>query len=124
MKKLLYLYIVLLFISCGTTIKTIEVPVETIKKEYIHDIKIDSIYITDSVDRFIKGDTFYLTKKHIEYKYIIRVDTIQKADTIPKVITKTIEKEVKVNHIYWWQKLLMYMGILLIGIVIIKIKFK
>lgn len=113
MKKLVFIVItILLFSACRTITKTIEVPVEipveVVKKEYIHDTKIDSIYIRDSIDRWQKGDTLYITKWHTKFKYINKVDTIVKTDSIPKIVP--VVKEVEVNHIYWWQKTLMWAG--------------
>lgn len=113
MKKIIVaLIIICSFISCKTITKTIEVPVEVIKKEYIHDVKIDSFIVKDSIDRYIKGDTCYIYKEHTKYQYLIRRDTVLKTDTIPKIVTTTIEKKVEVNHIYWWQKLLMWLGVI------------
>ena len=127
MKKLVFIVItILLFSACRTITKTIEVPVEipveVVKKEYIHDTKIDSIYIRDSIDRWQKGDTLYITKWHTKLKYINKVDTIVKTDSIPKIVP--VVKEVEVNHIYWWQKTLMYVGFLVVIILLSIIGFK
>lgn len=127
MKKLVFIVItILLFSACRTITKTIEVPVEipveVVKKEYIHDTKIDSIYIRDSIDRWQKGDTLYITKWHTKLKYINKVDTIVKTDSIPKIVP--VVKEVEVNHIYWWQKYLMYIGVLVVIILLSIIGFK
>ena len=127
MKKLVLIVIaILLFSACRTITKTIEVPVEipveVVKKEYIHDTKIDSIYIRDSIDRQQKGDTLYITKWHTKFKYINKVDTIVKTDSIPKIVP--VVKEVEVNHIYWWQKSLMYIGVLVVIILLSIIGFK
>ena len=127
MKKLVFIVItILLFSACRTITKTIEVPVEipveVVKKEYIHDTKIDSIYIRDSIDRWQKGDTLYITKQHTKLKYINKVDTIVKTDSIPKIVP--VVKEVEVNHIYWWQKSLMYIGVLVVIILLSIIGFK
>ena len=109
MKKLVLIMLAILMISaCKTTTKIVEVPVEVVKKEYIHDTKIDSVYIRDSVDRWQKGDTLYITKWHTKFKYINKIDTIIKTDSIPKILS--VVKEVEVNHIYWWQKVLMWVG--------------
>lgn len=102
------LLLIMIISSCKTTTKVVEIPVETIKKEYINSIKIDSIYVRDSIDRWQKGDTLYITKWHTKFKYINKVDTIIKTDSIPKIVT--IEKKVEVNHIYWWQNTLMWAG--------------
>ena len=40
--------------SCKTATKVVEIPVEIIKKEYINSIKIDSVYVRDSIDRWQK----------------------------------------------------------------------
>lgn len=108
---------ILMLSACRTITKIVEIPVEVIKKEYIHDTKIDSVYIRDSTDRRQKGDTLYITKWHTKFKYINKVDTLVKIDSIPKIVP--VVKEVEVNHIYWWQKTLMWVGgILLIYIII------
>ena len=125
MKKLVFIMLAILMLSaCKTTTKIVEVPVEVVKKEYIHDTKIDSVYIRDSVDRWQKGDTLYITKWHTKFKYINKVDTIVKTDSIPKIVS--VEKKVEVNHIYWYQKLLMWLGgitiILLITVITYRVK--
>lgn len=127
-KNLLLLISLILCISCKTSTKIVEVPVEVVKKEYIHNTKIDSVYIRDSIDRWQKGDTLFITKYSTKYKYLNRVDTVLKVDTIPKIISTTIEKKVEVNHIYWYQKTLMWLGgiavILLIVVITYKVKKK
>ena len=123
MKKLIFIMLAILMLSaCKTTTKIVEVPVEVVKKEYIHDTKIDSVYIRDSVDRWQKGDTLYITKWHTKFKYINKVDTIIKIDSIPKIVS--VEKKVEVNHIYWWQKLLMWLGGITIVLLIIVITYR
>lgn len=113
LSKLIVIFIVcLISISCKTVTKTVEVPVETIKKEYIYNEKVDTTIIRDSIDRFIKGDTVYVYKSKYRYKYISKVDTLVKTDTIPKIIKVTETKEVKTNYIYWYQKFFMWLGVL------------
>lgn len=127
MKKLLYIIpILLLLVACATT-KYVEIPVETVKTEYITNLKVDSIYITDSIDRQIRGDTIIIYREHIEYKYKNKIDTVIKVDSIPKIIKVETIKEVEVNHVKWYQKLLMWLGgivtLILFIYVFIKIKF-
>lgn len=115
MKNLILITVIFITcISCKTTTKTVEVPVEVVKKEYIYNTKIDSFIVRDSVDRFVKGDTCYIYKEHTKYQYLIRRDTLIRTDTIPKIVNTTIEKKVEVNHIYWWQKILMWLGVIAI----------
>lgn len=115
MKNLLIVLCAVLLLSCSST-RTIEVPVETIKKEYIYDTRIDSIIIRDSIDRWYRNDTVYIYKERVRFKYKTRLDTIIRTDTIPKILT--VEKEVKVNNIYWYQKLLMWIGSLSLALLI------
>ena len=123
MKRLVFVILTILMLSaCRTTTRIVEVPVEVIKKEYIYDTKIDSVYIRDSVDRWQKGDTLYITKWHTKFKYINKVDTLIKTDSIPKIVL--VEKEVEVNHIYWYQKLLMWLGGITIVLLIIVITYR
>lgn len=114
--------------ACKTTTKVVEVPVEVVKKEYIHDTKVDSVYIIDSIDRWQKGDTLYIAKWHTKYKYIFKTDTVLKVDSVPKIVTVTKEIQREVNHIYWWQKAFMWLGgimsVIVLGIIAYKIKFK
>ena len=65
MRKLLAVVAILILIMCScSTTKFVEVPVEVpvekVRTEYIHGIKIDSVFIRDSVDRWLKGDTLYI----------------------------------------------------------------
>lgn len=117
---------ILLLCSCTTT-KVVEVPVETVRTEYVHNTKVDSVFVKDSIDRWLKGDTLYIYKEHTKFKYINKTDTVCKTDTITKVVKVDVVKEVEVNHIYWYQKALMWVGgiavVLLAGGIIYKLKF-
>ena len=75
--RLLIIIILLIATACTTT-RYIEtpVPIETIKTEYITQIKEDSIYIHDSIDRYISGDTVYQYKYKYIYKFLNTKDTI------------------------------------------------
>lgn len=112
------------FLSACKSTKVIEVPVETVRKEYVHDTRIDSVYIRDSIDRWQKGDTLYINRWYTKYKYINRTDTVVVTDSVPKVVV--VEKEVKVNRIYWWQKSLMWLGaiVTLCGMALLGYKLK
>lgn len=123
LSNVLFTFLFLLCISCGTT-KYIEVPVEVekIKTEYKETIKYDSIYIKDSVDRYTKGDTVFIYKEKTKFQYKYKYDTITKIDSIqyPKYIT-TVEE---VNVLKWWQKALMLMGFTFIVVLLTKLIIK
>ena len=95
-------------ISCTTT-KIVEVPIETVKTEYIEQVKYDSIYSKDSIYIMQKGDTIYNNKIQYLYKYKYLRDTINITDTIPKIVT--IKDVQYINQLYTWQKILIVIGI-------------
>ena len=108
LKTLFLLLFLTTIISCTTT-KIVEVPIETIKTEYIEQVKYDSIYSKDSIYIMQKGDTIYNNKVQYLYKYKYLRDTINITDTIPKIVTvKDIQY---VNQLYTWQKILIVIGI-------------
>ena len=108
LKTLFLLLFLTTMISCTTT-KTVEVPVEIIKTEYIEQVKYDSIYSKDSIYIMQKGDTIYNNKVQYLYKYKYLRDTINITDTIPKIIT--VKDTQYINQLYIWQKLLIVIGI-------------
>ena len=108
LKTLFLLLFLTTIISCTTT-KIVEVPIETIKTEYIEQVKYDSIYSKDSIYIIQKGDTIYNNKVQYLYKYKYLRDTINITDTIPKIIT--VKDTQYVNQLYTWSKLLIVIGI-------------
>ena len=108
LKTLFLLLFLTTIISCTTT-KIVEVPVETIKTEYIEQVKYDSIYSKDSIYIMQKGDTIYNNKVQYLYKYKYLRDTINITDTIPKIVT--VKDTQYINQLYTWQKLLIVIGI-------------
>lgn len=118
-KILFLLLLIVTIVSCKTTTKIVEIPVETIKTKYIEYIKYDSIYSKDSIYIMQKGDTIYNNKVQYIYKYKCIRDTINIRDTIPTVVTV---KDVQyINQLYSWQKLLIIVGIGFILYLIIKL---
>ena len=109
LKILFFLLFLTIVISCKTTTKVVEIPVETIKTEYIEQIKYDSIYHKDSIYIMQKGDTIYNNKVQYLYKYKYLRDTVSITDTIPKIIT--VKDTQYINQLYTWQKLLIVIGI-------------
>ena len=109
LKTLFFLLFLTIVISCKTTTKVVEIPVETIKTEYIEQIKYDSIYHKDSIYIMQKGDTIYNNKVQYLYKYKYLRDTINITDTIPTIVT--VKDTQYINKLYTWQKLLITVGI-------------
>ena len=109
LKILFFLLFLTIVISCKTTTKVVEIPVETIKTEYIEQVKYDSIYHKDSIYIMQKGDTIYNNKVQYLYKYKYLRDTINITDTITTIVT--VKDTQYINKLYTWQKLLMTVGI-------------
>ena len=107
MRKILLFLFTLLIISCGTT-KYIEVPVDNVRIEYRNIERIDTFIKNDSIIIRDKGDTVFIEK----YKYLYKIrevkDTVNCTDTITKI--KTVEVTKEVNRIYNWQVILMVLG--------------
>ena len=120
LKTLFLLLFLTTIISCTTT-KIVEVPVETIKTEYIEQVKYDSVYSRDSIYIIQKGNTIYNNKIQYLYKYKYLRDTINITDTIPKIIT--IKDTQYINQLYTWQKILIVIGIGFILYLITKLIF-
>ena len=117
--KTIFVLLFLTTIIYCTTTKIVEVPIETIKTEYIEQVKYDSIYSKDSIYIMQKGDTIYNNKIQYLYKYKYLRDTINITDTIPKIVT--IKDVQYINQLYTWQKILIVIGIGVILYWIIKL---
>ena len=137
----LFILIIIAFTSCRTVkyidrtvvdSTKIEVPITNTKIEYRDRFLYDSIYVHDSIFTLIKDDTVYISKNKETNRLVSKTDTIAKTDTIkiPVEITKTVTKtEIQVkktNILYWWQRVFMYLGLIMFisGIVILIIKNK
>lgn len=105
MKKIILLAISFFLISCKTTEKIIEVPVETVKTEYKDVYHFDSIYLKENVYIYQKGDTVFRDSTYIKYVEKQIHDTLITHDTIPKVVP--IEKIVEKKVPQWWPVWLM-----------------
>lgn len=81
----------------------------------------DSIYIHDYIEKWMQGDTVFIKERHIEYRDKENKDTIHwiKTVTITNKLYYTKEKEVEVNRLYWWQKTLMWIGGIGLGLTIL-----
>ena len=123
---LIVLILLLLLLCCSCTKRVyetqyIEQPV------YLHDTLRSTIYshdttiVKDSVYLSIKGDTIVREKYNTIERIKVAHDTIMRfvEKPVEVVSTKQVCKQVEVNRIYWWQKLLM--GIGGIGVVVVGI---
>lgn len=121
MRGLLIVILVFIFTSCTTT-KYIDrpVPVETVRTEYINQLYRDSVFIHDSIDRYISGDTVYQYKYKYIYKYLNRTDTLIKTDSIEVPVEIKVTEIKEVNKIRWYQSALMWLG----GLFTIFLSFK
>lgn len=116
MKKGIIFIIILIILTACTQTKYIEVPVETIKNNYINTVQKDTLIIRDSIDRWLKGDTVLITKYKYVYKTQYVHDTIIKNDTITNTVY--VDKIVTINELKDYQKFLIYTGLFSIVFII------
>lgn len=128
---MIVLLLLLLLLCCSCTKRVyetqyIEQPV------YLHDTLRSTIYshdttiVKDSVFFAFNGDTIVRERYNTIERIKVAHDTIMRfvEKPVEVVSTKEVEKQVEVNRIYWWQKLLMWMGgigVVMIGIILVKI---
>lgn len=111
MRNTLIVLLILICASCTTT-KYIDrpVPVETVRTEYVNQLYRDSMFVHDSIDRYIKGDTVYQYKYKYIYKYLNRTDTIVKTDSIEVPVEVKVTEIKEVNKLRWYQSSLIWVG--------------
>lgn len=122
MKRLIVLLFILSLTGCSVMTKTVEIPVEIVKTEYIVKEVHDTTVINNFIDRWKSGDTVYIKENHSVYKYINRCDTIIKIDSFPVYVKETVTKEVsKVPAFY---KAMTWIGIIFILAIVIGLILK
>ena len=128
---MIVLLFLLLLLCCSCTKRVyetqyIEQPV------YLHDTLRSTIYshdttiVKDSVFFAINGDTIFRERYNTIERIKVAHDTIMRfvEKPVEVVSTKQVCKQVEVNRIYWWQKLLMWMGgigVVVVGIMVNKL---
>lgn len=121
MRSLLIAILIFICASCTTT-KYVDrpVPVETVRTEYVNQLYRDSVFVHDSIDRYVSGDTVYQYKYKYIYKYLNRTDTVVKTDSIQvPVEIKTTEIKEVVKKPKWYQTFFMHFGAISLLILII-----
>ena len=122
-----YGLLLLMLGGCKATKVIEQVPV------YVHDTAYQTKEVHDStyIDRWHtiiqKGDTIFVTDEMTKIKYVTKTDTDYKVVERPVTVTQTETVEVK-KPLAWWQKGLMWMGVIgllgLMGWIGIKIYVK
>ena len=116
------LWVCWLLSGCSPRIVEVEKPVivEQTHTQTHTDIVRDTLVWRDSIYHFVKGDTVVIERWH-HTERIERVgisDTLR--DTIPKVVTVTETRIVEKNVLRWWQKVLMWAGIVgIVGVLVV-----
>ena len=117
--------VVLALVCCSCRTKYItqteykEVPVVMHDTVQSHDtlktiaLRIDTTIVKDSVYFAIKGDTIFKERYRTKWRIKVAHDTINKVVEKPvEVLRTSIKTETKeVNRLYWWQKVLMLIGV-------------
>ena len=128
---MIVLILLLLLLCCSCTKRVYETQYVE-QPVYLHDTLRITIYshdttiVKDSVFFAINGDTIVRERYNTIERIKVAHDTIMRffEKPVEVVSTKEVEKQVEVNRIYWWQKLLMWMGgigVVVIGIMVNKL---
>jgi len=119
-----FLAVVVMAVVCGCT-KTDYITVERVTHDttYVAKHQRDSIWLHDSIRVSEKGDTIRIEKWHTKFVEREVHDTIYqaKSDTIPQPyqVTEYVEKPLG-----WWQKCLIWIGIIALMVVIVIVVWK
>ena len=127
---MIVLLLLLLLLCCSCTKRIYETQYVE-QPVYLHDTLRSTIYshdttiVKDSVFFSINGDTIVRERYNTIERIKVAHDTIMRfvEKPVEVVSTKQVCKQVEVNRIYWWQKLLMWMGgigVLVVGIMVNK----
>lgn len=113
---IILLFLATAFQSCTTTRY---ITVEKIKNDttYITKHQKDSVWLHDSVEVKVKGDSVWVDRWHTKYveKQVHDTTYVAKHDTIPQPypVEKLVEKQLS-----WGQKLLIYLGWIMLAIIV------
>lgn len=121
---MLVLFGLLVLCFCTSCTKRVYETEYVEKPVYLHDtlrttiFSHDSTIVKDSVYFAIKGDTIYKERYNTKWQIKVAHDTVMRfvEKPVEVVSIKEVEKQVEVNRIYWWQKLLMWIGV--VGILV------
>lgn len=94
---------ILLIAMCFGCTRTIYVPKETLKTEYIDRVKVDSVYQRDSTFMYVHGDTVYKYVDRYLTKYVYQRDTVIRVDSVSyPVIVPDIQIKKHVPGFFWF----------------------
>ena len=128
---LIVLLLLLLLLCCSCTKRIYETQYVE-QPVYLHDTLRSTIYshdttiVKDSVYFAIKGDTIFKERYNTKWQIKVAHDTVMRFVDKPVEVVreKQVEKQVEVNRIYWWQKVLMWiggLGVVVVFIILVKI---
>ena len=114
---LIVLLLLVLLLCCSCTKRVYETQYVE-QPVYLHDtlskvvFSHDTTIVKDSVYFAVKGDTIYKERYNTKWQIKVAHDTVMRFVDKPVEVVreKQVEKQVEVNRIYWWQKVLMWMG--------------
>lgn len=117
--------IVLAFWLAGCT-RTVYVPKQTTEVRYVEKMTVDSVYMSDTVKIYSKGDTVFSEKIRTLYKtkYVRDTITVNRTDSTAYAVEVVREKEV-VPKWAWWSLALSAFFVAVVSIWLInKIKIR
>ena len=128
---LIVLLLLVLLLCCSCTKRVYETQYVE-QPVYLHDTLRSTIYshdttiVKDSVFFAVNGDTIVRERYNTKWQIKVAHDTIMRFVEKPVEVVreKQVEKQVEVNRIYWWQKVLMWiggLGVVVVFIILVKI---
>lgn len=112
--------IVLLVMFFAACTRTVYVPQTEVHTEYRDRLKIDSVYVRDSIHVDRAGDTVKIYRDRWRDRWRIERDTVRKTDSIPYPVE--VVREVKhIPKVYRWS---LWVALAVVGWVILQIARK
>ena len=116
------LWVCWLLSGCSPRVVEVEKPVivEQTHTQHHTDIVRDTLVWRDSIYHYVKGDTVVIERFHntVRVERVGISDTLR--DTIPRIVTVTETQVREVNVLRWWQKVLMWAGIVgIVGVLVV-----
>jgi hypothetical protein len=82
------------------------------------------VEVRDSVLVHSVGDTVYVDRRHTEYRYRYRTDTLTVRDSVYTDREVVVTEMVEVNRLTGWQSFQLWCGRILMGALVLTVLYK
>ena len=131
MKALLYIALTACVALCiGSCTRTLYVPVESehVTTDTVRSVqlRVDSVWLRDSIVTLQRGDTVWIERYRDRYRYLLTTDTLWQThtDSVVKREPYPVEvvKEVP-RQLSWWQSIRLWIGNVSLGVILLVLGF-